>query len=108
MTVRGTATRTADGIDPWVLEAERTAGRDVRRPEPGPAPTPALVILGLLAALRAVGLVLVAEGVARRPCCCAAGSGRRGGRPAWSWWPRASRAASRAWPRTHCRRARCA
>lgn len=65
MTVRGTATRTADGIDPWVLEAERTAGRDVRRPEPGPAPTPALVILGLLAALRAVGLVLVAEGVAR-------------------------------------------
>lgn len=65
MRVRGTTTRTADGIDPWVLEAERTAGRGARRPDPGPAPAPALVTLGILAALRALGLVLVAEAVAR-------------------------------------------
>src|SRR5699024_4079203 len=44
------------------------------RPDPGPAPRPVLVALGVLAALRALGLVLVAEAVARGIAGLAAGS----------------------------------
>ncbi|MDQ0613534.1 ATP-binding cassette subfamily C protein CydCD [Microbacterium sp. W4I4] len=52
--------------DPWVVEAERT--RDApgfRRPEFGPVPKGSIYGLGALAAFRAVGLVLIAEAVAR-------------------------------------------
>ncbi|WP_206445626.1 ABC transporter transmembrane domain-containing protein, partial [Agrococcus sp. KRD186] len=53
-------------IDPWVLEAERTASAPgFRRPSLGPVPRGRVYLLGLLAALRAAGLVLVAEAVAR-------------------------------------------
>ncbi|MGB4135420.1 MAG: hypothetical protein WA971_02580, partial [Microbacterium sp.] len=52
--------------DPWTAEAERTAhAPGFRRPDPGPVPKPALYGLGLLAASRALGLVLVAEAIAR-------------------------------------------
>ena len=65
MMVRRSTSRPADGIDPWALEAERTAQQAPERPDPGPAPRPVLVALGVLAALRALGLVLAAEAVAR-------------------------------------------
>ncbi|WP_206474216.1 thiol reductant ABC exporter subunit CydC [Dietzia sp. KRD202] len=65
MVMRRSTTRPAQGIDPWMLEAERTVQRISTRPDLGPAPRSSLVALGLLAALRALGLVLVAEAVAR-------------------------------------------
>lgn len=74
MMVRRSTTRLADGIDPWALEAERTAQHTPARPDPGPAPRPVLVALGVLAALRALGLVLVAEAVARGIAGLAAGT----------------------------------
>ncbi|GAA4782757.1 thiol reductant ABC exporter subunit CydC [Microbacterium gilvum] len=56
----------ASGIDPWAIEAERAAAAPgFRRPDPGPVPRRRLFSLGLLAAFRALGLVLVAEAVAR-------------------------------------------
>ncbi|MGW9112177.1 thiol reductant ABC exporter subunit CydC [Microbacterium sp. NPDC055683] len=58
--------RAAPGLDPWELEAERAASAPgFRRPDPGPVPRGRLFSLGLLAAFRALGLVLVAEAVAR-------------------------------------------
>lgn len=61
-------------IDPWVIEAERSAAApDFRRPELGPVPRSQVYLLGLLAALRAGGLVLVAEAVARGIAALAAG-----------------------------------
>ncbi|SFS00601.1 ATP-binding cassette, subfamily C, CydCD [Agrococcus baldri] len=49
-----------------MLEAERTASSPgFRRPALGPVPKGPVYLLGLLAALRAAGLVLVAEAVAR-------------------------------------------
>ena len=74
MMVRWSMSRPADGIDPWALEAERTAQQAPERPDPGPAPRPVLVALGVLAALRALGLVLVAGAVARGIAGLAAGS----------------------------------
>ncbi|WP_456284045.1 thiol reductant ABC exporter subunit CydC [Microbacterium sp. JZ101] len=54
------------GIDPWAIEAERAAAAPgFRRPDLGPVPRARLVALGVLAALRAVGLVLIADAVAR-------------------------------------------
>ncbi|WOF23331.1 thiol reductant ABC exporter subunit CydC [Microbacterium betulae] len=56
----------APGIDPWVIEAERTAkDPGFQPPSFGPVPKPQLFGLGVLAALRALGLVLVAEAIAR-------------------------------------------
>lgn len=56
----------APGLDPWVIEAERAAAAPgFRRPDLGPVPRVRLVVLGVLAALRAVGLVLIADAVAR-------------------------------------------
>lgn len=53
-------------VDPWTLEAERAASAPgFRRPELGPVPRASILALGLFAALRAVGLVLIAEAVAR-------------------------------------------
>ncbi len=53
-------------VDPWVLEAQRAASAPgFRRPALGPVPRGPVYLLGLLAALRAAGLVLVAEAVAR-------------------------------------------
>ena len=53
-------------IDPWVLEAARTASAPgFRRPSLGPVPRWRVYVLGVLAALRAAGLVLIAEAVAR-------------------------------------------
>jgi ATP-binding cassette subfamily C protein CydCD len=52
--------------DPWVAEAERTRDApEFRRPEFGPVPKASIYVLGALAASRAVGLVLIAEAVAR-------------------------------------------
>ncbi|MEJ1087191.1 thiol reductant ABC exporter subunit CydC [Microbacterium sp. Mu-80] len=52
--------------DPWVLEAARVAQAPApRRPDLGPVPRRPLYALGVLAAFRAAGLVLVAEAVAR-------------------------------------------
>ncbi|MDT0156572.1 thiol reductant ABC exporter subunit CydC [Microbacterium sp. ARD32] len=52
--------------DPWAAEAERTRNAPgFRRPEFGPVPKASIYLLGALAASRAVGLVLVAEAVAR-------------------------------------------
>lgn len=52
--------------DPWVIEAERSArAPGFRRPDLGPVPRRSLYTLGLLAAVRALGLVLIAEAVAR-------------------------------------------
>lgn len=49
-----------------MIEAERNAAAEsVRRPSFGPAPRRSLYALGLLAALRALGLVLIAEAIAR-------------------------------------------
>ncbi|WP_405216942.1 ATP-binding cassette domain-containing protein, partial [Agrococcus sp. Ld7] len=73
------ATATGDGVrtpagdvgtppqhDPWVLEAERSADAPgFRRPALGPVPKGRIYALGLLAALRAGGLVLIAEAIAR-------------------------------------------
>ncbi|MDR6877404.1 thiol reductant ABC exporter subunit CydC [Microbacterium barkeri] len=54
------------GIDPWAIEAERAAAAaGFRRPDLRPVPRARLVALGVLAALRAVGLVLIADAVAR-------------------------------------------
>ncbi|GAA3670290.1 thiol reductant ABC exporter subunit CydD [Microbacterium marinilacus] len=49
--------------DPWEIEAARPK-RPVTRPELGPVRPPALLALGVLAALRALGLVLVATAIA--------------------------------------------
>lgn len=49
--------------DPWAVEAARPEP-PARRPELGPVRPAALLLLGLLAALRALGLVLVAGAVA--------------------------------------------
>jgi ATP-binding cassette subfamily C protein CydCD len=49
--------------DPWEIEAARPAS-PARRPELGPVPPPSILALGVLAALRALGLVLVAGAVA--------------------------------------------
>ena len=46
-------------------EAERTATGGFRRPSMGPVPRASIYLLGVLAALRAAGLVLIAEAVAR-------------------------------------------
>lgn len=55
----------ASSIDPWVIEARRRAGSPAaRRPDLGAVPRRSLFALGALAAIRAVGLVLVAEAVA--------------------------------------------
>lgn len=52
--------------DPWVIEAKRTRhAPGFRRPEFGPVPKTSIYLLGALAASRAVGLVLIAEAVAR-------------------------------------------
>lgn len=51
-------------IDPWVLEASRPQAPS-RRPDLSSVPKQALYALGLLAAARALGLVLIAEAVAR-------------------------------------------
>jgi len=52
--------------DPWVVEAERARhAPGFRRPEFGPVPKTSIYVLGALAASRAVGLVLIAEAVAR-------------------------------------------
>ncbi|BDZ38973.1 thiol reductant ABC exporter subunit CydC [Microbacterium suwonense] len=52
--------------DPWVAEAERARhAPGFRRPGLGPAPKRSVYLLGVLAASRAVGLVLIAEAVAR-------------------------------------------
>ncbi|WP_256220978.1 thiol reductant ABC exporter subunit CydC [Microbacterium sp. AR7-10] len=50
--------------DPWVLEASRPKTPS-RRPDLSSVPKRALYVLGLLAAARALGLVLIAEAVAR-------------------------------------------
>ena len=61
-------------VDPWVLEAERTASAPrFRPPALGPVPKASVYLLGLLAALRAAGLVLVAEAIARGIGALAAG-----------------------------------
>lgn len=61
-----TMTKPPASNDPWVQEQARTASkRPSRRPTLGPASKPSLYLLGLFAALRAAGLVLVAEAVAR-------------------------------------------
>ncbi|WP_336645955.1 thiol reductant ABC exporter subunit CydC [Microbacterium sp. USHLN186] len=54
----------ADPNDPWVIEAAREAA-PARRPDLRAVPRPALYALGLLAAARGLGLVLIAEAVAR-------------------------------------------
>ena len=52
--------------DPWAAEAERARrAPGFRRPDLGPVPKPSIYLLGVLAASRAVGLVLIAEAVAR-------------------------------------------
>ncbi|MGF6821774.1 ATP-binding cassette subfamily C protein CydCD [Microbacterium sp. ZKA21] len=52
--------------DPWVLEAERAArAPGFRRPDLSAVPKGSLYALGALAASRALGLVLIAEAVAR-------------------------------------------
>ena len=52
--------------DPWVLEAERAAkAPGFRRPDLSAVPRRSLYGLGVLAASRALGLVLIAEAVAR-------------------------------------------
>lgn len=64
----------ARSVDPWVIEAERTASAPgFRRPALGPVPRSQVYLLGLLAALRAAGLVLVAEAVARGIAALTAG-----------------------------------
>lgn len=64
----------AQSVDPWVLEAERTASAPrFRPPALGPVPKGPVYLLGLLAALRAAGLVLVAEAIARGIGALAAG-----------------------------------
>ncbi|WP_082542928.1 thiol reductant ABC exporter subunit CydC [Microbacterium sp. Root53] len=50
-------------LDPWLLEAARPKA-PAQRPELGPVGPGAILALGLLAALRALGLVLVAGAVA--------------------------------------------
>jgi len=53
-------------VDPWDIESERSAvAGGFRRPDLSAVPRGALYLLGALAALRAVGLVLVAEAIAR-------------------------------------------
>ncbi|WP_203136813.1 thiol reductant ABC exporter subunit CydC [Microbacterium sp. JZ31] len=51
------------GFDPWEVEAARPK-RAATRPELGPVRPASVLVLGMLAALRAVGLVLVAGAVA--------------------------------------------
>jgi len=52
--------------DPWVAEVERARrAPGFRRPDLGPVPKPSIYLLGVMAASRAVGLVLIAEAVAR-------------------------------------------
>lgn len=64
----------ATSVDPWVLEAERSASAPrFRPPALGPVPKGPVYLLGLLAALRAAGLVLVAEAIARGVGALAAG-----------------------------------
>lgn len=64
----------APSVDPWVLEAERTASAPrFRPPALGPVAKGPVYLLGLLAALRAAGLVLVAEAIARGIGALAAG-----------------------------------
>lgn len=53
-------------VDPWVIEQQRAAkAPGFRRPDLSMVPRRSLYLLGLLAALRAGGLVLIAEAVAR-------------------------------------------
>ncbi|MFB7251990.1 thiol reductant ABC exporter subunit CydC [Microbacterium sp. NPDC056234] len=60
--------------DPWVLEAERAAhAPGFRRPDLSAVPRRSLYGLGVLAASRALGLVLIAEAVARGIGALAAG-----------------------------------
>ncbi|WP_347754315.1 thiol reductant ABC exporter subunit CydC [Agrococcus sp. ProA11] len=60
------ATPDSPSVDPWVLEAGRSANAPgFRRPALGPVPKGRVYALGMLAALRAGGLVLVAEAIAR-------------------------------------------
>ena len=71
---RAARARPATGIDPWVIEAERAAkAPGFRRPALGPAPNAPIYALGVLAALRALGLVLIAEAIARGIGSLAAG-----------------------------------
>src|SRR5699024_3793477 len=67
--------RSEPGLDPWVLEARRAAHTPAARPpQLGPVRSPAVLLLGGLAALRVLGLVLVADAVARGIAGLAAGS----------------------------------
>ncbi|MGW8484487.1 thiol reductant ABC exporter subunit CydC [Microbacterium sp. NPDC055903] len=60
--------------DPWVIEAERVANAPgFRRPDLSAVPRRALYLLGVLAASRALGLVLVADSIARGIGLLAAG-----------------------------------
>ena len=70
-----TLQRSEPGLDPWVLEARRAAHAPAARPpQLGPVRRPAVLLLGGLAALRGLGLVLVADAVARGIAGLAAGS----------------------------------
>jgi ATP-binding cassette subfamily C protein CydCD len=52
--------------DPWAIEAARVEhAPGFRRPELGPVPRRSIYLLGVLAASRALGLVLIAEAVTR-------------------------------------------
>ncbi|WP_345751757.1 thiol reductant ABC exporter subunit CydC [Microbacterium rhizophilus] len=55
--------RTDQAYDPWAVEAARPK-RPATRPDLGPVRPPAVLGLGVLAALRALGLVLVAGAIA--------------------------------------------
>lgn len=69
-----TLQRSEQGLDPWVLEARRTASTPAARPPRlGPVRHRAVVLLGVLAALRGLGLVLVADALARGIAGLAAG-----------------------------------
>lgn len=64
----------AEPNDPWVIEASREAP-PARRPDLRAVPRPAVYALGLLAAARGLGLVLIAEAVARGIALLADGGG---------------------------------
>ncbi|GAA2901882.1 thiol reductant ABC exporter subunit CydC [Microbacterium esteraromaticum] len=68
----------ADQNDPWVLEASRPHA-PARRPDLSQIPRSALYGLGVLAAARALGLVLIAEAVARGIAGLAASGGAASG-----------------------------
>ncbi|WP_243224675.1 thiol reductant ABC exporter subunit CydC [Microbacterium sp. CIAB417] len=72
--------RTENPNDPWVIEAERAArAPGFRRPDLSAVPRRSLYALGVLAASRALGLVLIAEALARGISGLAAGGIDGGG-----------------------------